>query len=342
MTDATKSRTSNRAAKVVAALCLGLLTLLLVVFAGVNLFVSATYAPFYANASRAFPIPGTNEGFIVQDLDELEDGTWLFSGYAASGPSPLYALHPDGSTAQFTVLRPDGSTYDGHGSGITSDGTHAFLTDDEGFLAFNVTDLQNAAQGDAVAAIGRRSLEFAPAFMNIEEGSLYLGDFYHPGAYETPEQHHLDTPSGSQNPAVMYAYPQDENGAFGYADQANCVYSIPERIQGMCITGDGQMVLSQSYGLASSHLLVYDLSSMIAPSTTEEPYAEGAAFTADARQVPLFYLDDLTLVKDVTAPPMSEGIEWHDGQVYLSSESASDKYLFGKLYGAGYVYALSI
>lgn len=37
---------------------------------------------------------------------------------------------------------------------------------------------------------------------------------------------------------------------------------------------------------------------------------------------------------------MSEGIEYHDGRIYISEEAASNKYIFGKLYGAGVVYSL--
>ncbi len=37
---------------------------------------------------------------------------------------------------------------------------------------------------------------------------------------------------------------------------------------------------------------------------------------------------------------MSEGIENHDGKLFVSFESASNKYIFGKLYGGGAVFAV--
>lgn len=343
MSNTPAAQKTSRAPKIIAGICIALMVLLLAAFATVNAFIQVAYQPFYSAAQRAFPIPGTNNGFIVQDLDRLEDGSWLFSGYTSNGPSPVYKQDEDGTAAKLTIARPDGSIYDGHGSGITSNETHVFLTDDEGFLVFDLDAFQDATDGSTVQAIGRRTMEFAPAFMNIEDGTLYLGNFYHPGAYETPEHHRFDTPGGNWNPAVMYAYPADAQGTYGYADQATCVYSIPERIQGMCLTSDGQMVLSQSYGLASSHLLVYDFVAQRA-SAVEADIEEGTAgtFTADGQEVPLFFLDSLSLDQDITAPPMSEGIEWDAGKVYISCESASDKYLFGKLYGAGYVYELAI
>ncbi len=327
--------------KVIAGIVLGLMALLLVAFAGVNIFVRVAYEPFYAASERALETPGLNEGFIPQDLDCLEDGTWLFSGYqTGGGESFVWYLRPDGESGKLAVRRADGSAYDGHGSAITSDGTHVLLTDGEGYLVFDEAAMDQARELGEMQAVGSVDLEFAPAFMNIEQDALYLGNFYHPVVYETPEEHHLDTSSGEQNPAIMYAYEADPAGPYGYAPQASFAFSIPARIQGMCLTDDSQLVLSQSYGLASSHLLVYDLTALDVDAIEELP--EASVFMADGREVPLFYLDGLSLVQDITAPPMTEGIEWHEGRVFIANESASDKYLFGKLYGGGAVYALNL
>lgn len=342
MTSAAKPKTSL-ASKFIAGICIALMVVLLAAFAGVNIFVRTTYAGFYQHATRETPIPGTNDGFIVQDLDHLKNGTWLFSGYRSSGASPVYLLRADGTTAQITVTRPDGTTYDGHGSGITSNDEYVFLTDDEGLLALDLTAVENASDGATIQATGRRALEFAPAFMNIERDTLYLGNFYHPEAYETPDHHRMDTPGGDWNPAIMYTYPADTAGPLGYAEKAHCVYSIPARIQGMCITDNDQIVLSQSYGLASSHLLVYDASHLPVGTLAAAPDAledESVTFEADGQEAPLYYLDSLSLKHEVLAPPMSEGIESLEGRIFISCESASDKYLFGKLYGANAVYAL--
>lgn len=330
---------SDRALKVLAGVFMALMAILLVFFAGVNIFVGVVYQSFYAQAEREFAIPGVSEGFIPQDLDCLEDGTWLFSGYMTKdGESPVYFLRPDGTTGRFLPIRPDGSSYDGHGSGITSDANWVFLTDGEGFLAFELAEVEAAGSNATIQAQTSRPLEFAPAFLNIEEGVLYAGNFYHPQAYETPSHHQMDTPSGDWNPAVMYAYPASETEDVGYESVAAWAYSIPPRIQGMCLTGNGQMVLSQSYGLATSHLLVYDL----AATAEDEALEPAEVFFADGREVPLYYLDSLALSADIAAPPMTEGIEWHDGRVFIACESASDKYLFGKIYGGDIVYGLKI
>lgn len=49
------------------------------------------------------------------------------------------------------------------------------------------------------------------------------------------------------------------------------------------------------------------------------------------KEVPIYYLDKSNLVNTVTVPPMSEEIVYKDGKIYIMCESASNKYIFGKL-----------
>lgn len=322
------------ALKIVGIALAVLAGLVLVAVVGLNIYVRVAFAPFYEDSERVFDIPGVNAGFVCQDLDHVEEAdAWLFSGYMADGSaSPLYRRETDGTVARLQVRTPDGAVYTGHGSAITSADRYAYLACDGGYLVLDAEEVAQAADGQAVNALAKVDLDFSPAFMNIEGDMLYTGEFYYPNDYETPADHRITTPDGAENPAVMYAYPLDENAPFGVAAQAARVYSIPGMIQGVCTAGAGRIVLSQSYGLATSHLLAYDVTDLAAEGT----------FTADGVEVPLYCLDGRSLVDDVEAPPMAEGIESFEGRVYVSDESASNKYIFGKLYGAGAVYALDM
>lgn len=298
----------------------------------VNVIVRAVYAPFYAEAEPAFPLPGVSQGFVPQDLDHFaETDQWLFSGYMDDGsPSPVYRSSPSSATVRLTMAAPDGTAYRGHGSGIASTADHVFLTRENGYLVFSAAEVANAPDGATVRAIGEVDLDFTPAFLNIENGTLYVGNFFYPEKYETPAEHRIATTEGSQNPAVMYAYPANASGSYGFAEQAVCVYSIPAMVQGMATTPTGQMVFSTSYGLRSSNLLFYDIGLL----------AQDGTFQADGRDVPLYVFDTRSLVGAMEAPPMTEGIDSYEGRIYIAEESASNKYLFGKLYGAGIVYAM--
>lgn len=313
----------------VVGIIAGVLLLALVV---INVYVRVAYHTYYSEAQREFNIPGIHDGFVCQDLDYYDEGScWFFSGYDASGgPSYIYRRDADGTVARLLVMLPDGSIYDDHGSAITTNSQYAFLASEDGYFVLSASDLASASAGSAVQTISAVDLDITPAFMNIENDTLYAGTFHLIPSYPAPAEHHLIAPDGSENAGVILAYPADANGAFGYATQAVYVYSIPDAVQGMAELPDGNIMLSSSYGLTSSHLRTYDV----------HDAQQGAAFLVDGREVPLYFLDSTNLVADLVAPPMSEGIESHDGRIWISEESAGNKYLFGKLFGAGSVYSI--
>jgi hypothetical protein len=396
-------------AKKVVLWALGIIVgLVIVILVGFNLYIRTTYNAFYEQATEQFEIPGIHEGFICQDLDYYDDADcWFFSGYASGDDvSPLYRRNADGSSVEFSAQLPDGSPYTGHGSGITTSSEYAFLTCDSGYLVFQASDLANAEAGDKVTAIDQVDLEITPAFMNIENDTLYVGTFHLMPDYEAPDHHHLITPDGSENAGMMFAYPADAHASYGFARQADRAYSLPDKVQGVSVLPNGDIVLSTSYGFNTSHLLTYrvwaqevvaaakdasvtesaerslsfsadtqddvdtaDTSELTASTeanasdsgalaeanattattsteanasdpTSSQTASSPYTFFVDGRSVPLFFLDSTNLVSDIEAPPMTEGIEFHDGSIWISEESASNKYLFGKLYGAGDVFSL--
>ena len=344
----------SRKKKVALGVIITLICVVVAVLIGFNLYIRIAYSSFYSKAQEEFVIPGVNNGFICQDLDYYDEGDcWLFSGYSSSeGPSPLYRRDANGETVKFTAELPDGTPYEGHGSGITTSENFAFLTCNEGYLVFDAAALAQVGEGESVRAVDKVDLEITPAFINIENDALYTGTFHLEPNYAAPEEHHLTTPDGSENAGVLFVYPGDTAARYGYARSPACVYSLPDKVQGVCELPNGDIVLSTSYGLAGSHLLTYRPVNQAATPVVELPVQQGGGndavaaqpvgdtFAVNGKQVPLYYFDSTNLVTDLSAPPMSEGIEYHDGRIYISEEAASNKYLFGKLYGAGIVYSL--
>lgn len=313
----------------IVSVLVGLLALVVV---GANVFVRVAYSDFYSQAQREFEIPGIDSGFICQDLDYYDpQDCWLFSGYSTSGgSSPLYRVEADGTATRFFATMPDGSAYVDHGSAITSTDEFAYLACDAGYLVFAAQDVAQAEEDSSVQAIDLVELEITPAFMNIENGTLYAGTFHLVPDYPAVDAHHIAAKDGTENAGVVLAYPASDDAAYGFSTQALCVYSIPDAAQGICVLEDGSIVLSSSYGLSSSHIRTY------APG---EP-SQTQTFFVDGENVPLVILDSTDLVEDVVAPPMTEGIENHRGRIFIAEESASNKYVFGKLYGAGSVYSI--
>ena len=55
---------------------------------------------------------------------------------------------------------------------------------------------------------------------------------------------------------------------------------------------------------------------------------------------PLYKLDSYS--KKVKGPAMSEDLDYNDGKVYTLTESASNKYIFGKLFNATKIVGLAL
>lgn len=329
------AKTKVTPGKVIAVTACSLLGLAAVAVAGFNIYIHATYADFYKVARQEFPIPGINKGFVPQDMAWLEDSQqWLFSGYMGDhGPSPIYRTSEDGAdVCKFFITSPDGSAYAGHGGGITANGQFAFLTTEGGFLVLSTQEVATAEEGSSVQAIAKVDIGIDPAFINIDDGALYTGVFYYATDYPTPQEQHLTAPDGTENHAVMYVFDADADGEFGYSNTPTKVFSIPDRVQGVCLNKDGQMVLSCSWGLQASALPAYNVTGLESVGT----------YRAMGVDVPLYFLDNSNKAADFSAPPMSEGLVEKDGWVYYASESACNKYIFGKLYASGFVVALPL
>lgn len=359
-TQAVAPKPHERAYRIATTVLLTLIAILAAVVVTAHIVTRVLFAPFYADATEAFPLPGLGSGFVPQDLAMVqvdapsattadanaaagptasatgEAPLWLFSGYQADGgASPVWVRTPDGKTGKLQLQDERGNPYDGHGSGVSSNGAWSFVTCEGGYLVYKTADLAEAAQGAvgganaSVKATAKVGLDFTPAFLNVDDGTLYVGEFFRDGNFATDQSHHLMTPDGGTNHALMYAYDQGD-GPYGFNVQANRVYSIPEQVQGCAVTDGGDIVLSTSYGVAPSYLQVFDHARVIQDGT----------FVADGREVPLYCLDSRNLKGSLAVPPMSEGIVAVDETIYVSEESASSKYLFGRFYGAGSVYAL--
>jgi hypothetical protein len=323
----------HRVRKIILTIVGVLVGLVLLIIIGLNAYVHIAYNTFYSTARDDFAIPEQNSGFITQDLTYL-DGVeaWLFSGYMADhSDSPLIMRTQDGTVKTYYVTNPDGSAYTGHGGGVTANDDYIYLTTEEGYLVIPLNNLLFAEEGAHIQATEKVDLDFSPAFINIENGQLYTGEFYYPNDYETPESHRLTTPNGDENPSIMCSFAADPQNEGRFLTEPDAVFSITGMVQGTCITDEGNIVLSTSYGLATSHMLEYSVE-LSSPQDT---------FTMnDGTQVGLYYLDSSNLVGDLEAPPMLEGIESHEGRVYTCTEAASNKYIFGKFYGAGVVYSI--
>lgn len=306
------------------------LSLVFLVFVGEKIF----YSYFFSQAQVEFAIPDLWTGFVPQGFDKVDE-SYIVSGYDKSdAPSSVYVIK-DGQNTRVDLYNADGSNYLSHAGGVTHFGDYMYVAYNTGeeitycdmFLLSDVFDGDGkATKCDSIPLPNQIS------YCSVYGNKLYAGAFYREGSqYLTPDSHQLKTPSGDQNTALMMVYTLDERTGKPVSDKPDLVYSTLSNVQGMCITESGRMVLSTSWSIYPSELLVYDLDSA---STGEWDY--------NGEKIPLVYLDSACLAESFVCPPMSEELVCENGRVIIMCESACMKYLYGKITSGNFAYSIPI
>jgi hypothetical protein len=149
---------------------------------------------------------------------------------------------------------------------------------------------------------------------------LFVTEFYEDTKYQTDASHHLTTPTNQLNKALAFGYEIDENNISGIkSNEAKIVLSIPEKIQGVVVKGN-TLVLSQSFGrFNDSKILTYN--NILSSKTTY-------TFNHNGNDLPLYYIDDSSLISSLHSPSMTEGVCLYNNKVLVLFESSAKKYKF--------------
>lgn len=276
------------------------------------------YRDFYRNAEKAMPMPGVRDGYIQQGFEYIEnEKLWLSCGYMKNKTASRIYLSRDGEKWEPVFLKTqDGKDYTGHAGGVASEGDIVYLTDGQGILMYHLADIKDG-DGNATA-FDRFETGFRNAYVTVRGGILYAGEFYYTGPYETPEAHRLTTPAGEQNPALIGCF---RLGADGKPESSlpTSLFSVPAMVQGMTFDRSGNLLLSTSWGLKTSHIYAYDLSTAVSDTVQYE-----------GKETAVLYMDSSNLLRVIEAPPMAEEMVYFNGKLLMMNESASSKYIFGK------------
>lgn len=296
------------------------------------------YRDYYKQAKKEFVAAGLEDGLVPQGFSYIADQeVFVECGYMSDGlsASRIYLIDKEGETRFVELLSPDGTPYTGHTGGITVGERLVWLAndgegDDNCVWVFPLAELLDK-ESDSIVLSEKFHPESRAACCYVDNGLLWVGEFYDPEKYPTKESHHLETPSGTVNPAFVCGYAIDETTPTGIADTTpKKILSVTERLQGFAVNAAGQFALSTSYGTSNSHLFLHQ-------NVTQEP--ADTAFSVNGTEVPVWFLDEDSLIEDVVMPPMSEEIVCVDGRVYILYESACRKYMFGILTRGRHVYS---
>ena len=310
-----------------------------VILLGARLYFRIPVSEYYSHSEKEFTIPDINSGFIAQGLtyDDRSDCFFMTGYMNDKSSSPIYMVEKSTNkyVKKLLLQNPDGSEFHGHAGGMTVHGDYIYVagSGDSCLYVFSYEEAVKASDNSTLKSIGTFPMpdDMSVAFTSSDENVIYAGEFYRAENYKTAENHKMTTSAGDYNQALMFAYrfSDSADALFGIEPEPFEVYSVTDLVQGMD-TYNGKLYLSTSYGIAFSHIYVYDK-----PQSTKN--LEIAGLT-----LPLYELDSASLTNTFKYPPMSEEIVCIDDRIYTMCESASNKYIFGKLTGAYKCYSTDI
>lgn len=302
---------------VVVALILAISIFAIVWFTGKN------YKQFYAKAQEEFAIPGLEDGYVPQGLTYYQDSEcFLSAGYMKDGSSSrIYVI---GETTKYFTLKLNGKDYTGHAGGISTYQNYGYLVGDKQIYIFDIAQAVELENGKSIDILDYYDAPNGADFINIQNGKMYIGEFYHETKYPTSELHHIKSADGT-NYAITFVYDMvnktDATPYYFNIDTPALAISTTEKIQGMCINGteeNSEIILSASWSLSDSKIYIHKGISDITPTK----------YTHNNTDIDLYILDSSTLKETLEIPSMSEEITLKDGRVYVIFENACSKYKF--------------
>lgn len=285
---------------------------------GLNIAKFGIYSEYYSIRENVCKNPGLNDGFVCQGIAISDDNkNIVVSGYMKDhSASRLYVTDLD-SNSYYVSLTSNGEEFIGHSGGVATTGDNVYLASDDTIFTISLSNLLNCKNGDVIDIGSGTQINNEASFVYTDDNYLYVGEFHDGGKYVT--KHPYETPEGL-NHAIVSRYNIND------LSKPNKIYSIRDKVQGMCFTPDGRVILSTSYGLADSVYYVYNESDALDSGEILD-------------EAPVYYLNNC--IREVKGPAMSEDLDYYNGKIITLSESASNKYIFGKFFFANKIVALS-
>ena len=295
-----------------------LLALVLLVLGGLNVAKYVIYSDYYSYRDAVCINPGLNDGFVHQGICvDNESGKIVLSGYMADHTaSRLYVTDVD-NNSYYVNINKDNEAFTGHFGGVAIGGDTVYIATDNAMHLVSRDALLNAKNGDTLNVQKSIPTNNQASYIYIHDNYLYIGEFHDGQQYVT--DHPYETPDGL-NHAIISRYKLSD------LTKPDRVYSVRDKVQGI-LFAEGKIVLSTSYGLADSVYYVYNE----ADCAKSEHTLDGA---------PVYCMNNLQ--KEFTGPAMAEGLDLYNGKVITMSESASNKYIFGKFFFANKIITLDI
>ena len=306
-------KTLKKVGKILLWALVAILVLAALVIGGLNILKYAIYRDYYSIKTDICENPGLSVGFMCQGITASEENeVILVSGYMKDGSASRIYITDTDSNSRYVELASGGEAYTGHVGGLTSTADTLYIASEGKIYPIPLADVLAAEDGSSIDVGEGIEVNNSASFVYTDDCYLYVGEFHNGGKYNIVG-HENETAEGTHYAICTLYSLSDLNTPLA-------VYSIRNKVQGICITPEGEVIMSTSYGLTDTVYYVYDL---------DEATDSGKDFEPGVR---LYYFDKV--VKEVRGPAMGEGLDLYNGKVITLTESATDKYIFGKLFGA--------
>lgn len=288
--------------KSIFGLILTVIALVLLVLVTFNIAKFAIYSEYYSLNEKVCTNPGLNDGFVTQGVAaEVSKDLYMTSGYMSTGePSRIYITNSK-NDSKFVELYEDGEPYTGHAGGLALSNDIVYLVSDSKVFIIELNELLNS---DKIDMTNKVAINNQASFAYADDEYLYVGEFHY-GPYVCDHPY-------LENNAICSVY------ALSDLTKPIKIYSIPDKVQGFCVTDEGKIVLSTSWSVDHSYIKMYDEASL--------------EVVDELDGVSVFYLGEAERI--IKLPAMSEDLSYSDGKVYTAFESACNKYVFGKFFFA--------
>lgn len=287
-------------------------------------------------SSKEIKLAGLGDGFTPQGLCVVsETGEYMVSGYMKNkSDSRIYILNKEsGESKYFTIVSENKDIQKGHLGGIVQKGNFVWISSDDSIITLSYSECKSVQNGGSVEVISVVPTCTNASFCFLDEYGLWVGEFYRPKNYETDKNHYFNVSETETNHAIATRYNFNAESLNGIESTPSCAVSLPDKVQGVAILPDGRIVLSTSYGLPNSKILIY---------SNEWNKATTHKITVQETEVDLFCLSSLNLQKTITVPSMAEGIVYTNGSLKILFENASKKYRLFTRNRIEYVMSISI
>jgi hypothetical protein len=266
------------------------------------------------------------EGIIPQGMcfDETT-GYFLISGYYEDGDFPSMIMAVDSNDGKLVGAYPlkttNGDDYYGHAGGIACHENDLWIssggsTSTNGKIYHFSLDMFAGESGSTVSFDGYFSVPVKGSVLYCDGEKLWVSEFYNDDkdSNKVNKEHH-----NGKNHAWSCGYnlPLDVDYSAKEKKAPDVILSIPDKVQGMSITAAGEAIFSTSYGRRNdSRMYVF------------EPYTEWNMETVSVfgEDVPLYISKKKNTVIRFRMPTLMEGIDYHDGKLYIIFESGAKTY----------------